>query len=1045
MNFNHFEKAYRGLNEKQKQAVDTVYGPLMVVAGPGTGKTQLLSTRVGNILQKTDFKPYNILCITYTTNGVAAMKQRLVELIGAEGNGVEVYTFHSFSEKIIQRAKRYNQTFEFRFMDELEKRTIIRKLLEQVDFNTPLKKAVNSIDVSIKFLLDFFAHIKKENYDVDSLIQAYEEEKITKKNSEEFTYKKDYKDKKKGDLKEDKWQAFEERLNKHIQACGLYKEYKKQVEAENWNDYDDLINTAIDLVNKFPDLRYDLQEQYQVIMIDEFQDTNGAQLELIHQLCLENDEPNIMVVGDEDQSIFRFQGANLYNIFDFHTKYLSHYSPEEQFERIIVLNQNYRSTPIILESSRALIENNTERITHLIPSKKLIKKLEAAHPMLKTSMDVVEVIELANADDEYIPIALEIEKLVQNGAKYEDIAVLFPKNSDAKIFSEYLTLMEYPFELSKEENILEDPLISSYVQLFHLIQSFRSHKSIQAGDWSDFIFQPWHQISLYDISRFWVDWRQYRAAEDAAFLPFIQDYEGVLDIQTLNKKLQSLIQMQDILPLQRYFHYILDTFMIKEWAVSQPHRMDILQKIEVLDYFLQDFLYAYPEAKFNDFVERLEAYRREGIEIKYIKHIVQPNCIKLMTYHKSKGLEFDYVFVKTQGTGKGRSSGIYIPESVMDKDFSDIKEEEHALEESRRLLYVAMTRAKKKLYLTDVVKEKSKNKFIDELPVISEEDFDKTSSIQALAIRKKYQINEADYLRFVAINRTDLDVKYEKLFENQYIEDRLKNFALSHSSINTYLECPQKFYFEKIINIPAAQSLAMTAGHFYHSVLEHYFKAIQQDPSQATVNKLLSLAQELIYRYKNKMTDVEFNDIRQAMEANLPILYEQFLANINQFNYDIETKLDANLATEVNITGILDKLDHEIDRLNIFDFKTGKKSNAVKYQKLNPFDPDKVIEIEATVDEKYGGGYWRQAMLYHILVKKNFPQRELEGTNFVFIQPEKNKIEFHTIAVDKQGENYMENLTKKVYQQINQKMFEPCCKPDCSWCSQLAYRQQNSL
>jgi DNA helicase-2/ATP-dependent DNA helicase PcrA len=149
MNQEKFYRTYTSLNEKQKQAVDAIYGPLMVIAGPGTGKTQLLSTRVGHILRETDFRPFNILCLTYTTSGVAAMKQRLVELIGPEGNDVEVYTFHSFAEKVIQRYSRYNDLETFKFIDEIDKKILVRELLDEVEFNTPLKKGVSSVDSSI--------------------------------------------------------------------------------------------------------------------------------------------------------------------------------------------------------------------------------------------------------------------------------------------------------------------------------------------------------------------------------------------------------------------------------------------------------------------------------------------------------------------------------------------------------------------------------------------------------------------------------------------------------------------------------------------------------------------------------------------------------------------------------------------------------------------------------------------------------------------------------------------------------------------------------
>jgi DNA helicase-2/ATP-dependent DNA helicase PcrA len=503
MNQEKYTKAYQGLNEKQKQAVDTIYGPLMVIAGPGTGKTQLLSTRVGHILRETDFRPFNILCLTYTTSGVAAMKQRLVELIGPEGNDVEVYTFHSFAEKVIQRYSRYNDLETFQFIDDIDKKILVRELLEEVEFNTPIKKGVSSVDSSIRFIISIISQIKKEKYDAIALIRALEHEKLSKKDSEEFVYKRKTGEFVKGDFNRGKWQDFENKLTKNIQALQLYEKYSKEVTSRKVMDYDDMLLKVLELLTNHEDLRFDIQEQYQVILVDEFQDTSGAQLDMIHQLCRDNDEPNVMVVGDEDQSIYRFQGANLFNIHDFYRRYLAHKPVEEQLERMVVLDKNYRSTPVILDISRELIEHNTERITNIIEGKSIIKKLEAAHPILKTSHEPIELIEVVNKEDEMLPLALKIETLVQKGVAFKDIAVLFPNNNHMIDFSSYLAVMNYPYELSKDENLLEDKLILSYIQIFNFIQDFATRKVLSPEQFSELLMHPWMGLSLYDISRFW--------------------------------------------------------------------------------------------------------------------------------------------------------------------------------------------------------------------------------------------------------------------------------------------------------------------------------------------------------------------------------------------------------------------------------------------------------------------------------------------------------------------------------------------------------------
>lgn len=1048
MNQEKYTKAYQGLNEKQKQAVDTIYGPLMVIAGPGTGKTQLLSTRVGHILRETDFRPFNILCLTYTTSGVAAMKQRLVELIGPEGNDVEVYTFHSFAEKVIQRYGRYHDVETFQFIDDIDKKILVRELLEEVEFNTPLKKGVSSVDSSIRFIISIISQIKKEKYDANALIKALEHEKLTKKDSEEFVYKRKTGEFVKGDFNRGKWQDFENKLTKNIQALQLYEKYSKEVTSRKVMDYDDMLLKALELLTNHEDLRFDIQEQYQVILVDEFQDTSGAQLDMIHQLCSDNDEPNVMVVGDEDQSIYRFQGANLFNIHDFYRRYLAHKPVEEQLERMVVLDKNYRSTPVILDISRELIEHNTERITNIIEGKSIIKKLEAAHPILKTSHEPIELIEVVNKEDEMLPLALKIETLVQKGVAFKDIAVLFPNNNHMIDFSSYLAVMNYPYELSKDENLLEDKLILSYIQIFNFIQDFATRKVLSPEQFGELLMHPWMGLSLYDISRFWSEVKALDLRNPLEFLDYLENYQGIEKIEQSIAIYKSCVQKQSLMPPQRFFHLVLDSFHIKEWALTQPHRMDILQKIEVLDNFLKEYIVTIENGKMMDFLKRIEDYQREEVAIPYSKRFQSENSINLMTYHKSKGLEYDYVFVYNAGRYSNKSNeNLYVPEELLEKDLSDDHEKNRNEEEKRRLLYVAMTRAKKKLYLTDRVTDeanKSKNKFKQELNPISEDELRKTPDIAAPVISSIYNLKEEDYIRFESLNITSLTIKEEQIYEDSFINQRLQNFKMSHSTMTSYLECPQKFYIEKMISIPSETSFQMSMGNFYHGLLENFDKLIQDQPEKDNLNELLLMARQSLYHYRGLMTDFEFKDVQQALETNLPLLYHNYMQQQKLLSYELEKKLEMTIGPCL-FTGKLDKLIFDGDQITIVDYKTGKLSNSKRNHKLDQYDPAFLLTDDASIDQIYGGNYWRQAVIYSLLVKANYPDKTINEVRYVYILPEDLEIKTFTFSPTIEDENYMKNLILTQYEKIQNKEFTACQKKDCPWCEQLAHRQSLTL
>ena len=1044
MNSEKYIKAYQGLNEKQKQAVDTIYGPLMVIAGPGTGKTQLLSTRVGHILRETDFRPFNILCLTYTTSGVAAMKQRLVELIGPEGNDVEVYTFHSFAEKVIQRYSRYNDLETFQFIDDIDKKILVRELLEGVEFNTPLKKGVSSVDSSISFILSAISQIKKEKYDADILIKAIEDELRTKKDSEEFIYKRKTGNFVKGDFYQSKWDAFENKLTKNIQALQIYQKYNEIVTSRKLMDFDDMLLKALELLDMSEDLRLDIQEQYQVILVDEFQDTSGAQLDLIHQLCRDIEDPNVMVVGDEDQSIYRFQGANLFNIHDFHKRYLAHLPAEEQFDRMVVLDKNYRSTPVILDVSRILIEKNTERITNIIEGKTIIKKLEAAHPSLKSSSEPIELIEVENKEDEMFPIVLKIEDLVKKGVDFKDIAVLFPNNNQMIDFAQYLAVLDYPYELSKDESILEDKLILSYIQIFYFIQDFANRKVLSPEQFGELLMHPWMGISLYDISRFWVEVKELDIRNPLDFLQFLEKYQGIEKIEKTLAIYKTCIQKLPLMPPHRFFHFVLDSFQIKEWALKQSQRVDILQKIEVLDNFLKDYLHKVENGKMSDFIKRLEAYLREDIAISYTKRFQSENSINLMTYHKSKGLEYDYVFVYNAGRYSNRTKeSLYVPEELIDLNLSDDNEKSRNEEEKRRLLYVAMTRAKKKLYLTDIVtdgKGDSKNKFKGEINPISGEEMKKTPDIAAPVISSIYKLTENDYIRFETLNVSALAIKDEELFENNFIHQRLENYVMSHSTMNTYLECPRKFYMEKMISIPSETSFQMSMGNFYHGLLENFDKTIKDQPEKDRLEELLLMARQLIYHYRGLMTEIEFRDVQQALETNLPLLYYQYLQFNKASNFELEASLEMKIGPCL-FTGKLDKIIYDDHGITIVDYKTGKLSNSKKKHKLDSYNSEKELTEDATVDEIYGGNYWRQAVIYSMLVKENYPDKKLHEVRYVYILPENKEIKIFTFQPTLEDEKYMKNLILTTFEKIQNKEFGSCQKIDCPWCEQVALRQ----
>ncbi|HOZ52930.1 MAG TPA: UvrD-helicase domain-containing protein, partial [Chitinophagaceae bacterium] len=322
-----YQLIYDKLNPEQKQAVDTIQGPVLVIAGPGTGKTQILSARIGKILLETDYLPDNILCLTYTDAGKVAMRKRLQEMIGADAYRVNIHTFHSFCNQVIQENVTYFDKNTLDAVSDLERIGYIKKIIDGFKKDNPLKRYRGDVYYEIGRLNNLFSTMKKEGWSssfIKERIKAYCDDLP---NRDEYIAKRKSTSKGvvylKGDLRIDKIEEETKKINVLNYAAEAFDEYQNIMHQHNRYDFDDMINWVIRVFENNESLLQDYQEKYQFILVDEFQDTSGTQNQLVNLLCSQIDQPNIFVVGDDDQSIYRFQGANVENIQDYKIRYSS--------------------------------------------------------------------------------------------------------------------------------------------------------------------------------------------------------------------------------------------------------------------------------------------------------------------------------------------------------------------------------------------------------------------------------------------------------------------------------------------------------------------------------------------------------------------------------------------------------------------------------------------------------------------------------------------------------------------------------------------------
>ena len=330
-----FQAEMARLNPGQRQAVEQIDGPVMVLAGPGTGKTHLLAARIGNILLETDTGAHNILCLTFTEAGVKAMRERLLSFIGPEAHRVNLFTFHGFCSNVIQQNLQYFGRPGLEPLTELEQIRVVRKLLDDVGPANPLRQGYNEPYFHEKYLIHLFGAIKSENWEQDQIELAIDKYLTELPEKEGFFYKRKYKGIPAGTPKHGTIEEETLKMERLRAAARLFPVYQEELRCTRRYDYGDMIGWVLRAFNEHPSLLLSYQERYQYLLIDEFQDTNGSQDEIINLLTKYWERPNVFIVGDDDQAIYEFQGARLRSMIDFFSRY------EEV--KVVTLTDNYRS------------------------------------------------------------------------------------------------------------------------------------------------------------------------------------------------------------------------------------------------------------------------------------------------------------------------------------------------------------------------------------------------------------------------------------------------------------------------------------------------------------------------------------------------------------------------------------------------------------------------------------------------------------------------------------------------------------------------------
>lgn len=981
-----YQGRYQQLNAEQRRAVEAIDGPVMVVAGPGTGKTELLSMRVANILQKTDTQPENILCLTFTESGAVAMRQRLVEIIGADAYKVAIHTFHSFGSEVISQNREffYNGAV-FQPADELFTYQTLHSILSDLPLNHALRSTMNGEFTYLNDIKKVIEELKKAGLNSSELLEILEtnqsnideaqeilqplfEGTIKKTILEPLTVALDQLESLKPAtehyeipaylplltqslkdalslasdnprvtpplttwrnqwLKKDSSGRFilkaSEQQAKLRAVADIYTRYLHILETEGRYDFDDMILQVVHALEQHDDLRYNLQEKYQYFMVDEFQDTNLAQLRILHSLTnnpVNEDRPNVFVVGDPDQAIYSFQGADLSNIRDF----AETYPAAEQ----IILTKNYRSTQGILDESRKVITQSEERFATNYPE---LNVPLVAQSDLKTTPQLYE---LADAVRERAWLAEQIRAQIDTGVDPSSIAILMIKHSELQTVLPYLAEQNIPVAYERRDNVLVlDPIVI-LIKVARLIILLAHGKHDEANAllpeiiahpaWGFSAESIWKLSSLsYDERRRWLDTME-TIPEFELWRQWMIELVKESSVSSLEVMIDRIIGVTESIQPETLYAY----FFSHQALANDPQRY--VTYLEALRTIREKITGFKPGANLSlaDFLECVDLHLSTHTPIQLTQQVGEgEGAVHLMTAHKSKGLEFAHVYItgatetKWKASASGARNNISYPANLamIRKDTSD--------DERLRLFYVALTRAKQQLTISyslrdDRGKDTLPARFLADWPAIEVDHATNVQQATRLAATAWYQPILAPTIELA-----------------DFLKPRLETYRLSATGLTHFLDLqyggPNNFVIDGLLRFPGAHSASTKYGNAVHDTLKQLHAQFVVDGSISIDNALTIFDTQLdIQRFEAG----ERESYRTKGHEELTI----YLKNRAE-DFSRTQKPELNLTYQkpqfgdIRLAGAVDLADISTAEktIRVIDYKTSKPATAWSSSQLS--------------------------------------------------------------------------------------------------------------
>ena len=1005
-------------NSKQQQAIDILNGQVMLLAGPGTGKTFTVIHRIEKMLAD-GVEPSSILCLTFSDAAASEMRQRLIKKMGVVASAVDIYTYHSFCNDLIKTyPDKFEMTSGVKLITDAEKISIMKECIDDANLEFFVPSRADRYFFTKNFI-SYVEKLKTQRVSKDEYMACIDTNPMLMpryKELESEIYEREQAGDTKNKTRYNELEKIKTNIEKAKELWTLFELYSTKMINKNLIDFSDMINLVLTSFEEDSQFLSEVSNKYKYFLVDEYQDTNDLQNQIIFNLLDGNDEKNIFVVGDDDQIIYGFQGAKSDNIENFLTKYPN--------TTVICLEENNRSTQTILDFSNLIVNQDENRLENNLYFKEkynISKKLTAKNPKIIVKDKKIKRIQFGEILQEFNYIVDDIKTLIESDfasktdedkIDYSQIAIISKKRAELQTFAELLKGKNIPFQIDEGKSIFA---IRSTILIYFYIKAMNNYLTSSDKLFGLLLSEPF-KIDQQDYNKILEEKRLWKKDESSDFITLMRNLNGWKNPEKITKFLETFDYLQDYASSNNLRNTVVEiinrTGLLTYFYKSGKNRSENLAGIRKIISEATDFQNSDSTKNLSDFVKYLDDCFENEIDINLDKDSVVQNAVQLMTYHGSKGREFEYVYLPNLISSNWedfRMPGEYklITEEVPDKDAAQAKKDSELL----KLLFVGITRAKHTLTISFADSNNGKAQQITKyLEPTANYDFDS----------EQFECS-ADDLTTEFYRSVSSDVfDNQKAFKNE-IEERVKSVVLSPSRLNDYLSCPRKFFYVKVLGIDVEEADwdGANFGTLIHSLLERAVK-VAKESAYPTL-------EEILEKFRLGMDGMKFSS-----EAKKEKYFKQGQKLLTNY-YPYFSQIPISRITDIEfsfygvdvdgdfITGKIDRIEKNSDgTFELYDYKTGNYSSEKKI---------------APNEEKQN--YFNQLCFYKYAYEK-LTGNKVSKVGIIYVENHEKSVDKYLTDDDMK---YIETLIKDTYQNIKALKFNPIKEDKQGACKNCVYKQ----